>query len=97
MHRTFYVENYCEPPVGCYRCELKKGNKSVSFLNSIGFVMSVIYIGLGIFVIVAENIFNFSNFQQIGFGVILISYGFFRFYVALKKKRESELNNDDED
>ena len=59
--------------------------------------MSVIYVGLGIFFIVAENVFNFSNVQQIGFGVILISYGFFRFYVALKKKRESELDNDDED
>jgi hypothetical protein len=91
------VENYCEPPVGCYSCEFKKGNKSVSFLNSIGFAMSVIYVGLGIFFIVAENILNFSKFQQIGFGVILISYGLFRFYVALKKKRESELNNDDED
>jgi len=53
--------------------------------------------GLGIYFIVAENVFNFSSFQQIGFGVILISYGFFRFFVALKKKRESELNNDDED
>jgi hypothetical protein len=53
--------------------------------------------GLGIYFIVAENVFNFSSFQRIGFGVILISYGFFRFFVALKKKRESELNNDDED
>jgi hypothetical protein len=53
--------------------------------------------GLGIYFIVAENVFNFSSFQQIGFGVILISYGFVRFYVALKKKREIELNNDDED
>jgi hypothetical protein len=59
--------------------------------------MSVIYVGLGIFFIVAENVFNFSNVQQIGFGVILISYGLFRFYVTLKKKRESELENDDED
>jgi hypothetical protein len=59
--------------------------------------MSVLYMGLGIYFIVAENVFNLSNFQRIGFGVILISYGFFRFYVALKKKRESELNNDDED
>jgi hypothetical protein len=59
--------------------------------------MSVLYTGLGIYFIIAENVFNLSNFQRIGFGVILISYGFFRFYVALKKKRESELNNDDED
>jgi len=59
--------------------------------------MSVLYAGLGIYFIVAENVFSFSTFQRIGFGVILISYGSFRFYVALKKKRESELNNDDED
>jgi hypothetical protein len=91
------VENYCKHPVGCYSYEFKRGNKSLSFLNSFGFVMSVIYVGLGIFFIVAENVFNFSNVQQIGFGVILISYGFFRFYVALKKKRENELDNDDED
>jgi len=69
----------------------------LSFLSTLGFVMSVLYMGLGIYFIVAENVFNFSSFQQIGFGVILISYGFFRFFVALKKKRESELNNDDED
>ena len=59
--------------------------------------MSVIYVGLGIYFIVAENVFNFSNFQHIGFGVILISYGFFRFYVALKKKKESELEDGDAD
>jgi hypothetical protein len=58
--------------------------------------MSVIYVGLGIFFIVAQNVFNFSNVQQIGFGMILISYGFIRFYFTLKKKRESELDNDDE-
>ena len=66
-------------------------------MSILGFVMSVLYMCLGIYFIVAENVFNFSGFQQIGFGVILISYGFVRFYVALKKKRESELNNDDED
>ena len=66
-------------------------------MSVLGFVMSVLYIGLGVYLIAAENVFNFSNFQRVGFGVILISYGSFRFYVALKKKRESELNNDDDD
>jgi hypothetical protein len=59
--------------------------------------MSVIYVGLGIFILVTDNVFIFSDLQQIGFGVILISYGFFRFYIAFKKKRERDLNSDDED
>jgi hypothetical protein len=59
--------------------------------------MPVLYAGLGIYFIVTENVFNFSSFQRFGFGFILISYGSIRFYVALKKKRERELNYDDED
>jgi len=59
--------------------------------------MPVIYFGLGIFFIISEKIFNFSKVQQIGFGAILITYGSIRFYVSLKKKRESELENDDKD
>jgi hypothetical protein len=69
----------------------------VTLSNYYGFAMAVIYAGLGIFFIVADDLFNFSNFQRIGFGVILISYGSFRFYVTLKKKRKRELNYDDED
>jgi len=91
------VEDNFWYPQSLYGYELLQGNISLSFLSSLGFVMSVLYAGLGIYFIVAENVFNFSNFQRIGFGVILISYGSFRFYVTLKKKRERELNYDDED
>lgn len=42
-------------------------------------------------------IFSFSRFQQSGFGVVLILYGFARFYQAMKKKKESESNQDDEE
>ena len=84
-------------PQSLYGYELEQGNIRLSFLSGLGFAMSVLYAGLGIYFIVAENVFNFSSFQRVGFGVILISYGSFRFHVALKKKRESELNNDDDD
>lgn len=30
--------------------------------------------------------------QQIGLGIILVAYGGVRFYTALKKKRESEMD-----
>ena len=59
--------------------------------------MPVIYVGLGIFFIVTEYVFNFSKVQQIGFGTILITYGLIRFYVSIRKKRESELENEDKD
>ena len=66
-------------------------------MNSFGFVMSFIYAGLGIFLLAAENVLNFSSFQQYGFGVILIAYGFFRFYNAYKKKKRNELEEDNEE
>jgi len=59
--------------------------------------MAVLYVGLGIFLLVANNIFGFSGFQQLGFGLILIVYGLFRFYSAIKKKRENESEEDDEE
>jgi putative Mn2+ efflux pump MntP len=59
--------------------------------------MSFLYIGLGIFFLVAEHILNFSSFQQFGVGIILIIYGLFRFYNALKKKRERELEQNEEE
>jgi len=84
-------------PQGFYSLERQQGYLDLSLLNSLGFVMFVLYVGLGMYFIFAEKLFNFSNLQRIGFGVILISYGFFRFYVTLKKKKESELEDDDED
>jgi cadmium resistance protein CadD (predicted permease) len=59
--------------------------------------MSVVYIGLGIYLLTAKNIFSFSSFQQCGFGIILIIYGLFRFYLTLKKKKESESDENDEE
>jgi hypothetical protein len=59
--------------------------------------MSFLYIGLGIFFLAADNILNFSSFQQFGVGLILIIYGFFRFYIALKKKKESDLEKNEEE
>jgi len=59
--------------------------------------MSFLYAGLGIYVLLADTILNFSSFQQLGVGLILIIYGLFRFYNALKKKRESEIQTDEED
>jgi len=59
--------------------------------------MSFLYICLGIFFLVADNILNFSSFQQFGVGLILIIYGLFRFYNALKKKRERELEKNEEE
>ena len=66
-------------------------------MNIFGFAMAVLYVGLGIFLLVANNIFGFSGFQQLGFGLILILYGLVRFYSAIKKKRESESEEDDEE
>jgi hypothetical protein len=59
--------------------------------------MSFLYIGLGIFILLADKILSFSSFQQLGVGLILIIYGLFRFYNTLKKKRERELEIDEED
>jgi hypothetical protein len=67
----------------------------VTLLNIFGFAMSIVYIGIGLYILIWNNIFNFSNLQQIGFGSIIIVYGLFRFYITLKKKREEELDDDD--
>jgi len=57
--------------------------------------MAVIYIGFGMYILIGSNIFNFSNLQKISFGTLLVAYGLFRFYTALKKKRESEIDEDE--
>ena len=67
----------------------------MSLVNFYGFAMAVIYIGAGLYILLASNIFNFSNLQKFGFGTILVVYGLFRFYVALKKKRESEIDENE--
>ncbi len=71
--------------------------RGLSLLSVFGFTMSFIYAGLGVFLFFVDNIFNFSDFQQLGLGLILLAYGLFRFYTTLKKKRENELEEDDEE
>lgn len=74
----------------------KKGI-SLSLMTILGFAMSLVYISLGIYLLTAKNIFSFSNLQQSGFAIILILYGLFRFYQTLKKKKESESDEDNEE
>lgn len=58
--------------------------------------MSVVYTGLGIFLLFADTIFIFSGMQQTIVAVILIVYGLFRGYKAIKKRAE-ELEDDNEE
>jgi hypothetical protein len=57
--------------------------------------MAVIYFGAGMYILISSNIFNFSNLQKLSFGTLLVAYGIFRFYTALKKKKESEIEEDE--
>lgn len=51
-------------------------------------VMAMIYLGSGVFLLLGESIFNFSEIQKIGLGVLLIFYGLFRVYSYIKKIKE---------
>ena len=66
-----------------------------------GIVMSLIYTGLGLFLLITDNVFNFSAFQKFGLGLILITYGFFRLYRILKQRKENvrqlQIKEDDEE
>lgn len=55
--------------------------------------MSIVYLGSGIFLLVGNNIFDFSDFQKFGFSGILIAYGLIRFYLTLKKIKEDKEND----
>lgn len=68
----------------------------MSFSVIARFVMSLVYLGCGIFLLAGNNIFYFSDFQKYGLAAILIAYGLFRFYSAWKKMKE-ESQEDDED
>lgn len=65
-----------------------------------GFVMSFMYTGFGLFLLITDQVFIFSDLQKFGLGLILILYGFFRFYRTLKQKKENisrgEIENDEE-
>jgi ABC-type Fe3+ transport system permease subunit len=73
-----------------------QGNNIMSLMNIFGFAMSLVYLGIGIFLIISKEFFYFSSMQQIGLGLILVIYGCVRFYTALMKKRESEMDENDE-
>jgi|OpeIllAssembly_1097287.scaffolds.fasta_scaffold80237_2 hypothetical protein len=58
-------------------------------------VMAMIYLGSGCFLLLGENIFNFSELQKIGLGVLLILYGLFRLY-GFMNKRKGSINDTNE-
>ncbi len=65
------------------------------WLSIFSFVMSLVYIGAGVFLLFDRNIFDFTDFQRIGLVAIFISYGLFRFFNTLKKQRESKLEENE--
>jgi len=69
----------------------------MSLMNILGFAMSFVYLGIGFFLLLSDELLNFSSLQQKGLGAIIIVYGCARFYVALKKKRESEMDENSGD
>jgi hypothetical protein len=73
-----------------------QGFNKMSLMNILGFAMSFVYLGIGIFLLISTELFNFSNLQQKGLGAVILLYGSARFYLALKKKRESEIDENDE-
>jgi ABC-type proline/glycine betaine transport system permease subunit len=58
--------------------------------------MCFVYVGLGIFLLFAVKVLNFSTIQKNGVGIILIAYGLFRFYNAYKKRQEEQEEENDE-
>jgi len=75
-----------------YRCYAVTENMLLNGLSIgiiLGFVMSFVYTGLGLFLLITDHVFNFSAFQKLGLGLILITYGFFRLYRTLKQKKEN--------
>jgi hypothetical protein len=69
----------------------------MSLINILGFTMAFVYLGIGLFLLISDELLNFSSLQQKGLGAIILLYGSARVYVALKKKRESEMDENDED
>jgi hypothetical protein len=65
------------------------------FSNIINLAMAIMYISCGIFLLVGENIFNFSDFQKSGLGYTLLAYGLFRLYSFFNKYKESKKDDKD--
>jgi len=59
------------------------------------FIISCVYAGLGLFLLITDNVFSLSGFQKSGFGLILIAYGIFRLYRTLKQKKENDFEEDE--
>lgn len=76
---------------------LQDKQKRFRFVNLsaiVNIIMAILYMVSGVFLLLGENIFDFSQFQKSGLGILLILYGLFRTISFLKKSREQ---NDDEE
>jgi len=62
-----------------------------------GFIMSVIYAGLGIYLLISGPVLVFSPLQQYGIGAVLILYGSVRFYSANRRRKEDEISENEDD
>jgi hypothetical protein len=69
----------------------------MSLMNIFGFAMSFVYLAIGFFLLFSDELLYFSSIQQKGLGAILLLYGSVRFYTALKKKRENEMDENSGD
>ena len=69
----------------------------MSLMNIFGFAMSFVYLAIGFFLLISDELVYFSSIQQKGLGAILLLYGSVRFYTALKKKRENEMDENSGD
>ncbi len=88
INRTIILEIFVKP--------VFQGINKMSLMNIFGFAMSFVYLAIGIFLLIIDELAYFSSIQQKGLGAILLLYGCVRFYTALKKKRESEIDENDE-
>jgi len=59
--------------------------------------MSVIYAGLGIYLLISGPVLVFSPLQQYGIGAVLILYGSVRFYSANRRRKEDEISENEDD
>jgi len=67
----------------------------MSFSLIANLLMTAIYIGCGLFLLLGNNVFEFTNFQKIGLASILLIYGLFRGYIVIRRKKEIEKNDEE--
>lgn len=70
--------------------------ENISIKNILNFIMALFYISLGAFLLLKENIYNFSSIQKYGVGIILLGYGIFRLYRSIIKSKEEAYHEDEE-